>query len=225
MAVTKAPAKENISTSAPICRARMHVHLDRRPRAASPGQVPGVRLPAARECHYHITLIRREAPRRHPRHRRRSSTDKNFCASPRSNWTPGRNGKARQRSRRGSACPRPTARREHEERPESRNGIHNPETRSPGRPGPRRGIPTEWPCGRLYGLLRRFEVSNYPERLKGRLTGVLERSPGRLARAPMPQPDTNLETEIHPKKRRAGPAVGMAPALRRSKTQKEQENA
>ena len=41
-----------------------------------------------------------------------------------------------------------------------------------------------------------FKVSIYPERLKGRLTGVLERSPGGLARAAVAQPDTNLESEI-----------------------------
>ena len=34
-----------------------------------------------------------------------------------------------------------------------------------------------WPCGGLYGLLRRFEVSN-PEGLESRFMGVLERFRG-----------------------------------------------
>ena len=37
-----------------------------------------------------------------------------------------------------------------------------------------------------------------PERLKGRLTGVLEPFPVGLARTATAQPDTNLESEIYP---------------------------
>ena len=67
------------------------------------------------------------------------------------------------------------------------------------------------PCGRFYRPLRRFEVVIFPERLKGRFTGVLERSPGGLARAAVAQPDTNLESEIHPKMRRAGAPLWKPP--------------
>ena len=90
----------------------------------------------------------------------------------------------------------------------------------------RRRIPIEWPCGRFYGLLRRFRVSNYPEEAERPAYARSGAIPRGLARAAAAQPDTNPETEIHPKMRRAGaPAVGMAPALRKSKTQKEQKNA
>ena len=89
----------------------------------------------------------------------------------------------------------------------------------------RRRSPTEWPYGRLYGPPRGFEELFITERLKGRLTGILERFPVGLAPAAAAQkPDANLESEIHPEIRRAGPCCRDGPALRGSKTQKEQEN-
>ena len=91
----------------------------------------------------------------------------------------------------------------------------------------RRRIPTEWPYGRFYGPLRRFGVSNYPEGLKGRLTHVLERSPGRLARAAAAQPDTNLQNEIHLEdpEGREPPLWRWPPPSGDPKRSKEQKNA
>ena len=56
----------------------------------------------------------------------------------------------------------------------------------------RRQSPTEWPCGRFYGLLRSFEVSIYPERLRKAERPAYGRS------GAIPRAARSVQVDVHP---------------------------